>query len=552
MNFKPVVAAIAVALAVVACGGGGGGGSPGFFLPPPDQGGPGGNDPGTNPPGTNPPGTNPPSTNPPAQANAKVSGRVTNAADGAGVGQVTVSAGGVSATTAADGTYTLEGVTNASSVLLSYSKTGFAPQSRATAALEASGATTVVNVPMLPVAFTDTFDPTAPRDLAVPGSTAMVKLPANALRRADGGAPTGMVTGRLTPIAPAMNVNFMPGNYLAASGGGTAAMESFGALDASFVDADGAPLNLASGVNATVRIAPSSRTDTLPTSVPLFFYNTATGLWVEEGAATLQGTAPNQYYEGTVTHFTTWNADQVYNTVQIKGCVQDAEGQRIAGALVSSEGKSYSGSGSALTNGNGEFSVPAKRGGAAFVLASRGAELSNAVSANPSDQDTMIDGCLTLTRAAVSIKLTWGEKPYDIDAHTLGANVGEHIYFAGKGSLAVAPFVNLDVDDISSFGPEYTTFAKLARNRTYRFYVVNYSDTYNPGQTGSPVRVELSNRGAQAVFSPPAGETTDTRYWHVFDLRTDDNCNGTVVPVQQFRADAPPQVNTDANAQYCS
>uniref|UniRef100_UPI002479BDC5 lipocalin-like domain-containing protein n=1 Tax=Variovorax paradoxus TaxID=34073 RepID=UPI002479BDC5 len=373
------------------------------------------------------------------------------------------------------------------------------------------------------------------------------------LRRADGSAPTGQVTGRLTPIAPATNVNLMPGNYLAATSGDPAAMESFGALDASFVDADGAPLKLAQGVSATVRIAPSSRSAALPPTVPLFFYNTATGLWVEEGSASLQGTAPNQYYEGTVTHFTTWNADQIYNTVRVNGCVQNAAGERVAGAVVVSEGKSYSGAGSAITDAEGKFSVPAKRSSEAFVVASKNAELSNAANATLGEQDLTLDGCLTLTSSAMSIKLTWGEKPYDLDAHTMGANVGEEVYFADKGSLATAPFVGLDVDDVDSFGPEYTTFAKLARNRTYRFFVDNYSRTYEPGQTGSPARVELSNRGAQSVFSPPAGEVPDsTRYWHVFDLRTDDNCNATVVPVQKFLANKPPEINTDANAQYCN
>ncbi len=134
----------------------------------------------------------------------------------------------------------------------------------------------------------------------------------------------------------------------------------------------------------------------------------------------------------------------------------------------------------------------------------------------------------------------------------MGANVGELIYYENKGSLSAAPFINLDVDDRTSFGPEYTTFAKLARNRTYRFLVHNYSDTFNPGQTGSPARVELSNRGAQAVYAPPAGEVESTRIWHVFDLRTDDNCNATIVPMQKFLVDPPPEINTDANAQYCN
>ena len=535
MKTRMFFAALAAAVALVACGGSDGGA--GFVtLPPPDQNAP-------------PP---PPPPPPPQQTNAKVSGRVTNALDGQGVAQVTVAAAGVSAVTGDDGSYSLAEIPPNASVLLSFSKAGMVPQSRATAALSGSGASTVVNVPMLPVAVTETFDGQSAHDVVVPGSTAMVRLSANSLRRPDGSAPGGLVTARVTPIAPASDVNVMPGNYLAATDGGSAPMESFGALDASFTDADGTPLNLAAGTSATVRIAPSSRAGTLPPSVPLFFYNTATGLWVQEGSATLQGTAPNQYYEGTVTHFTTWNADQIYNTVRINGCVQDATGARVAGALVASEGKSYTGQATALTNANGEFSVAVKRTSSAFVVATTASEISNAPTVNVADEDVPLGSCLELTRSALSIKLTWGERPRDLDSHTLGANADEHVYYSDKGSLAAAPFIALDVDDVDSFGPEVTTFAKLAKNRTYRFYIRNFSGTFDPGQTGSPARVEVSNRGAQTVFSPPAGESNSTDYWHVFDVRTDEACNASIVPVQQFLADPPVSLDTSGNAQYCN
>jgi len=534
MKFK-LWAATAAVLTVVACGGGGGGGGDvhyPFILPPPDQ--------------------NQPPPPPPPQQKAKVTGRVTNALDGKGVAQVTVSTGSSSTLTADDGSYTLTEIAPAASVLLSFTKAGMVPQSRATAALSASGSSTVINIPMLPVAVTVNFDPQAAYDVVVPGSTAMVKLRANSLRRADGSAPTGPATARVTPIAPASDVNVMPGNYLAGTDGGAAPIESFGALDASFVDADGAPLNLAAGMDATVRIAPSSRATVLPPSVPLFHYNTTTGLWVQEGTATLQGTAPSQYYEGTVTHFTTWNADQIYNTVRVNGCVQDSAGQRVGGALVMSEGKSYTGAASALTNANGEFSVQVKRASSAFVIANTATEISNAPTVSIGDGDLSLGSCLELTRSAVSVKLTWGANPEDLDSHTLGANASEHVYYSDKGSLAAAPFIGLDVDDTDSFGPEVTTFAKLAKNRTYRFFVRNFSGTFDPGQTGSPARIELSNRGAQSIFTPPAGETSSTDYWHVFDLTTDANCNATVVPVQQFLADPPAPINTDENAQYCN
>jgi hypothetical protein len=47
---------------------------------------------------------------------------------------------------------------------------------------------------------------------------------------------------------------------------------------------------------------------------------------VEEGSATLA--AGRTYYEGSVRHFSTWNADQVLQSVEVAGCVLNASTQR--------------------------------------------------------------------------------------------------------------------------------------------------------------------------------------------------------------------------------
>lgn len=482
-------------------------------------------------------------------------GRVTSANDGDGIADVKVTSGSVSTTTDANGSYTLEGIRAASSVMLSFTKTGYVPQSRSTLALKDASDSTIINVPMLAVRVTESFDSSAAHDVVVPGSTARVSLAAGSLRRADGGAVVGQATAFVTPIAPASNIGVMPGNYLAASGDGTAAMESFGALDASFVDESGAALNLASGTTSTLRIEPSTRASTLPPTIPLFYFDTTSGLWKQEGEATLVGSGPDAYYEGTVAHFTTWNADRIYDTSQILGCVEDANGNRVANAIVYSEGKTYTGQGSALTDANGQFSVPAMQNGEAFVVAATadGTQVSNArpVFVSVIDSDLGLP-CLQLTQAALSIKLTWGPSPSDLDSHTLGANLDAHIYFGNRGELGAAPFVALDVDDTSGFGPEVTSFAKLAKNRTYRYFVTNYSDSYDPGQTGSPARVDVTLNGTQTVFTPPSGENTSTRFWHVFDLTTNANCEATIVPAQVFLADEPVSPNADNAAEYCN
>ncbi|MFN7725672.1 MAG: PKD domain-containing protein [Rubrivivax sp.] len=169
-------------------------------------------------------------------------------------------------------------------------------------------------VVLLPVASTQSFDPTQAAVLRVPGSTARVELAAGSLVRADGQAPSGGATVALTPIDPSADINRMPGLLVDATSGEP--IESLGALTVNFSDASGAALNLASGKAATIRIpatAAAGANGSLPASFPLYHLNESTGRWTREGTATLKTDAGTglPYYEGVVSHFSTWNADQV-------------------------------------------------------------------------------------------------------------------------------------------------------------------------------------------------------------------------------------------------
>ena len=485
-------------------------------------------------------------------ATGTISGRVADAATGAGLPGVAVSSGTRTTASDADGNYVLTGVVASPSTMVRFSEIGRVPQSRSTQALMAANAEATINVPMLAIAVSETYDPTTARQIIVAGSSASVQLPANALRRAGGGMPVGAVTARVTPIAPASDVELMPGNYLSSvAGGGSAPIESFGALDVSFVDADGAALDLANGVSSTLRIPVSTRASSLPATIPLYYFDSGSGLWNQEGTATLQGTAPNRYYEGAVTRLSTWNADQPYTTVTVRGCVQTADGSGVGGAIVKSEGKNYTGSASTVTDTDGSFTVAAKSNSQVFLQASKDVQISNSPQVDVLGADITLPRCLVLATAQVSIKLTWGAEPEDLDSHTLAANRDEHIFYGQPGELAANPYVALDVDDTSDFGPEITTISRLARNRRYQFYVDNYSSSYHPGQTGSPARVELIYAGRQFVFTPPAGETMQTPVWNVFQLATDANCNVTVLPLQQFLSSEPANPNPGNDASYC-
>lgn len=478
-----------------------------------------------------------------------VSGRVQSAADGSAVAGATVDVAGVRATTAADGSFTLQAPVGARSVAR-VEAPGFAPTVRITAVQE--GQASALTAQLLPVAASAAVTVAAGADVTVPGTPALVRLPAAGLVRSDGGGAAATVTVSVTPINPALNAALMPGDFTAGSAEAPQTIESFGAMQIDIRDAAGAAYNLAPNRTATLRIPLATRAPNPPATVPLFYMDTSTGRWVQEGTATLQGTGADRYYEGTVSHFSTWNADQVTETIRVTGCVRDANNQPVAGAQVSSDGIDYSGSSRAVTATDGSFIIPVKKGGVLTLAALTGDRLTNTlrVEAATTAADATLPNCLVtaFTTAGINVKLTWGAKPEDVDSHLLAPD-GSHVYFSAPGDLAAAPYANLDVDDTDSFGPEVVTITRLMQG-TYRYAVHNYSGTFDPGMTGSPVRVELSRSGTLNVFTPPAGEGSNG-WWHVFDLVVDANCAVTLVPVNTWLADQPPPV-TVANPVLCA
>lgn len=476
---------------------------------------------------------------------AGISGTVNDSATGAAVAGVTVTAGGLSTTTNSSGAYSFtfaSGLGPAASVLVSFNKNGYVPQARTTWAYTTSSSSVLINVPIQAMTAAQTFDPTATQIFGLPGSTASLTLSANALQTVSGGAPAaGNASVQITPIAEGNNSAVLAGNYI---DGSTTPIESFGGLDIRFTDSSGAALSLAPLKTATITIPVSSRSGTLPSTIPLFYFDAATGRWVQQGTASLVGAT----YQGTVSNIATWSSARFYPTsVSYTGCVVDATNTPVIGATVSTDGINYSSAVSTITDINGNFTLPLETGTTAIVQAAKDIRVSNSVTADgtvSSNNPT----CLVLS-GVLAVRLTWGASPLDLDSHTLGPG-GSHVYWAAKGSLTASPYIALDVDDTTSYGPEVTTVTRLAKSSTYRFFVHNYSNTFSPGQTGSPAKVELIIAGVPRVFAPPSGEGSNG-YWHVFDLATDASCGLTLTSRQVFLAVVPSNPNSIATPTYC-
>jgi hypothetical protein len=530
----------ALALSLVACGGGDNGTPvrpPVETTPPPTE---------TTPPP--PPPTETAFTCPVSADMGTICGQVTSAIDSSPIEGATVTLGSASVSTDANGMYVLTGVAPSSFAMLRVSAANYGPWPQETSAT--AGQVSTVNVQLSPVGGSFTGSAANPITVNVSNSPAGVDLPADSLVRADGGAIQGDVTVTATSVAPGINVNAMPGQYRVDTGGGAEGlMESWGAINVTLTDSTGARLDLAPGKTATVRIEVSTRSATVPATIPLFYFDETVGLWKQEGQATLD--ASGRFYAGQVAHFTYWNADQIMETIYVNGCVNDELGSPVVGARVIVDGIDYSNASSALTGTDGKFSVPMKKNALGALIAQRGTRLSNTLSIQSLSGDYALNQCLTLAATnAISIKLTWGERPLDVDSYLLAPD-GSMIYYFDKGSLTQAPFASLDVDDTSSYGPEVVTLTRLMVG-TYTYVVNNYSETYNPGLTGSPVRVELNRGGPVTAFSPPAGEVNgSTMTWNVFNLTVDSQCGVTVTPVNTWSADWP-EPSASTTPQYCT
>ena len=333
----------------------------------------------------------------PAAPTGTVNGSVVASNTGAALAGVAVTSGTRSTSSAADGSFTLTEVPSGDGQVVAFVLAGHAKGVLTVPV--AAGATARVNARLTPVGATQSFDAATAATVTVAGTPAQVRLPAAGLVTASGAAATGTVTAEVTPINPATNPANMPGNYTAQAAGSGAPqpIESFGALNVTLKDAAGNALNLAAGKTATIRIPLATRSVSVPATIPLFYFNETSGLWVQEGTATLAGAAPNQYYEGTVSHFTYWNADRVLDTIRVLGCVQDSTGANVAAADVDSYGSDYSGHDHVTSNVDCKFAVAILKGGVANIVAQVGNRSSNPARVGPSQVDIVLSSALVLS-----------------------------------------------------------------------------------------------------------------------------------------------------------
>jgi len=138
---------------------------------------------------------------------------------------------------------------------------------------------------------------------------ATVTIPESSLAKNDGSDYNGTVDISVVYLSPTESPAMeplMPGADLMAiaNDGDTVPLISYGMVNVEMSDENGNPLQLKDGCEAYLKY-PAPKEFTSHDTIPLWYFNEESGLWVEEGYSTRQG----DEYVGSVKHFTWWNCD---------------------------------------------------------------------------------------------------------------------------------------------------------------------------------------------------------------------------------------------------
>ncbi len=228
-------------------------------------------------------------------------------------------------------------------------------------------------------------------------------------------------------------------------------------------------------------------------------------------------------------------------TGTLTGTVSNASnGQPIAGATVAVNGAS------AVSNASGVYTIANAPAGTRTVTTSASGFTTRTDTVNiVAGSSTTFSMALVPTSVGtgVSVVLTWGAQPSDLDSHLVGPDGSGGRFHCYYGNTNPVPFVSLDVDDTSAFGPETITVSQVSGSfvaGTYNYYIHNYSGSPEFDTSSAVVTVFAS--GAQVAQYQVGGASGSpaSDYWSVFGFTlTASGAGASIAPVQQF-TNTPP------------
>ncbi|MBU0729618.1 MAG: hypothetical protein KKE17_05755 [Proteobacteria bacterium] len=237
-------------------------------------------------------------------------------------------------TTDATGQFSLS-MNETSRALLTFTLNGHVLTAQITPILK--GQTVTLEAVMAAEGATSTLDATVGG--TVTHNNGSVVIAPNTLVDADGIDFIGQADVAVTTFDPTTESDFkaFPGEFEGLDENQqTVPFMSYGFMDITPTDQNGDALQLKEGSTAAIIIpiplSLRSGFTSPPATMPLWYFDPDLGLWIQEGTLTLNNAW--DAYEGTVGHFSIWNADHPYDRAFVSGRVVDGSGNPIAGAVV--------------------------------------------------------------------------------------------------------------------------------------------------------------------------------------------------------------------------
>jgi len=437
---------------------------------------------------------------------------------------VTVTGTTTVAGTNTSGYFSVLDVPVADRAVVNFSATGYVPTSRIVKIQE--GAANYVTANMAQSSAPTVLD-AGTGGVATDSNNGAVTINPNTLRDSSGNLVSGNVNVAPTSFDPTNSnqLGAFPGNFAGVVNGEEQPFRSFGFMNVS-VQQGGQDLTLNSTAEIEIPI-PASQVATAPDTMDAWYYDTDQGKWIQDGTFTKVDKGGGVYvYRKNVEHFSTWNADYLYQEAYKRGKVVDEEGNPVAGATVVAEGTGWRNE--TITDSNGEYTLAVEPYAYITEYARMGTQVSStAAETTPGTGETKDVPDLVLAAPVVTITLIWGANPRDLDSHLTGPSsvVGPrfHCYFSRKDPANSN--ASLDIDYTSGYGPEHTILTAI-REGTYRFCVHLYSGTGTIATSEAIVRLDVPTKGIVGqVFTPPTQAST-LEVWRVFDLIV--NASGNV------------------------
>ncbi len=195
------------------------------------------------------------------------------------------------------------------------------------------------------------------------------------------------------------------------------------------------------------------------------------------------------------------------------------------------------------TDADGNYSVHLERGyyTIEFVREGYASAFLNVFSSNAGEgfNRPLNPSASIVDASQLRVILRWGATPSDLDSHLVGptedgVDICYHVYFGDKEyTVDGTTYANLDVDDVTSYGPETVTVFQVRQDGSYYYSVHDFSNGGNETSTemsASGATVEVY-QGANLIaeYNVPTGKTGYV--WNVFKI-----VNGSLITVNDFNS----------------